>query len=314
MPVAERRFTARKRPRIRRVVITVAAAALAAGALAVRPPVAGAATPCQVTNPAAGASYSSLQDAVNAAPGGAQLLVFGTCTGTTTISTNLTITGRADPLLHRGATLNGGGQGSVLTIEPGATVTLNDLTITCGNAPRTDGINGFGGGIYNYGGTVTLNNSVVSGNTAVSGGGIANDGGIMTLTDSVVRGNTAANGGGIFNFPERTGPFPTVTLNGTTSVSGNTSSSSAAAAAGGGGGIWNGGTVTLNDTVTVSRNTAGAEGGGIWNAGTVTFTFRATVSGNTAQSFGGGIRNYGGTLNSAYAGINVFGNHPDDIA
>lgn len=118
---------------MRRAVITLTAAALAVGALVVRPPIAGAATPCVVTNPATSATYSSLQDGVNAAVGGAQLPVFGTCT--TTISTSLTITGRADILLHRGATLNGGGQGSVLTIEGGATVTLNTLTITGGNPP-----------------------------------------------------------------------------------------------------------------------------------------------------------------------------------
>jgi predicted outer membrane repeat protein len=69
--------------------------------------------------------------------------------------------------------------------------------------------------------------------------------------------------------------------------------------------------MTLNDTVAISRNTA-QYGGGIYNGGTVTFIFRATVSDNTARGFGGGIRNLG-TLNSAYAGINVFGNTPDDV-
>lgn len=71
------------------------------------------------------------------------------------------------------------------------------------------------------------------------------------------------------------------------------------------------GGLTLTGTVSVSRNSS-AYGGGIWNDATVNFVFRATVSDNTAQVAGGGIRNYG-TLNNAYAGINVFGNTPDDI-
>jgi hypothetical protein len=299
MSFAERRFTARKRPAVHRVVITVSAAVLATSALVVRPPIAGAGTPCAVTNSATTATYSSLQDAVNAAAGGAQLLVTGTCTGTTTISADLTITGRLD-VFHHGATLNGGGQGSVLTIEPGTTVTLNTLTITGGNATLVTA--DLGGGIRNIGGTVTISDSTIRGNTAGDGGGIVNDAGTMTLTDCIVSGNT---GDGIYNRAEKIGPSPVLTLNGTTSVSDNTNAGID------GGGILNEGTVTLNGTVTVNRNSA-AYGGGIWNDATVNFTFRATVSDNTAQIAGGGIRNYG-TLNNAYAGINVFGNTPDDI-
>ena len=137
---------------------------------------------------------------------------------------------------------------------------------------------------------------------AGDGGGIVNDAGTMTLSDAIVSGNP---GGGIYNRAEKIGPSPTLTLNGTTSVSDNTN------AGVDGGGIINEGPLTLNDTVTVSRNTA-AFGGGIWNSATVTFTFRATVSDNTATVAGGGIRNYG-TVNHAYAGINVLNNTPDDI-
>jgi hypothetical protein len=302
MSLAERRFTARMRPHRHRVVITLTAAVLAAGALVANPAIAGAAgVPCTVTNPATTATYSSLQDAVNAAAGGAQLLVYGTCTGTTTIGTNLTITGQGNAL-DRDPTLNGGGQGSVLTIESGTTVTLNTLTITGGNATLVTA--DLGGGIRNIGGTVTINNSTVSRNTAGNGGGILNDAGTMTLTDSIVSGNT---GDGIYNRAEKIGPSPTLTLNGTTSVSDNTNPGVD------GGGILNEGTLTLTGTVIVSRNSS-AYGGGIWNGydATVNFVFRATVSDNTATVAGGGIRNYG-TLNSAYAGINVFGNTPDDI-
>ena len=46
------------------------------------------------------------------------------------------------------------------------------------------------GGIVNDGGTVTLNNSPVSGNTASSEGGGINNAGTVTLNKSPVSGNT----------------------------------------------------------------------------------------------------------------------------
>ena len=88
---------------------------------------------------------------------------------------------------------------------------------------------GLGGGIAvedegTIGGTVTLNDSTVTGNTAFGlGGGIFIAGGsppfpapVVTLNDSTVTGNTAgALGGGILN-------DGTLIQNGTSSVTGNT--------------------------------------------------------------------------------------------
>jgi putative cofactor-binding repeat protein len=94
-------------------------------------------------------SYTSLQDAVTAAAPGDALFVKGTCTGATTIGENLTITGQSNGG-NGTATLNGGGSRThgVLQINS-ATVTLNTLIITGGR----------GGGIYNFDGTATLNDS-----------------------------------------------------------------------------------------------------------------------------------------------------------
>jgi hypothetical protein len=58
-----------------------------------------------------------------------------------------------------------------------------------------------GGGIFNdAGGTLTVSNSTISGNTSQnnSGGGIANFGN-LNVSYSTLTGNTAFNGGGIFN-------------------------------------------------------------------------------------------------------------------
>jgi Domain of unknown function (DUF4347) len=155
-------------------------------------------------------------------------------------------------------------------------VTISGLLITEGLA---NGGLPNGGGILNTG-TLTLNNSTVSGNTAVNGGGIYN-GGTLALNSSTVSGNTAFNGGGgISN-------FGTLSLNNSI-VSGNT--------AGGGGGIANSGTMTLSKS-TVSGNTANIfGGGGIANGGTMTLS-NSTVSGNTVTTGdGGGILHIFGTM------------------
>ncbi|WP_238707314.1 beta strand repeat-containing protein [Microcystis aeruginosa] len=153
-------------------------------------------------------------------------------------------------------------------------VTLNNLYIS----------NKAGGGIYNdYGGTLTLTNSTISGNT---GGGIGNYFGTLTLTNSTISGNT---GGGIGN------SWGTLTITNST-ISGNT-----------GGGIGNSwGTLTITNS-TISGNTATYSGGGISSYyGTLTLT-DSTISGNTAN-VGGGISNssFGIITNSTISGNTAY--------
>lgn len=184
--------------------------------------------------------------------------------------------------------INGGGIDRVLHNFSGGHTEINGVTISNGSTTI------WGGGIYNAGGTLTLNNSSVSDNTAGgsgAGGGILNNSGTLTLNNSRVSGNTADYGGGIHNV----WASATLTLNNST-VSGNT-------AGGKGGGISNYyGTLTLTDS-TVNGNTTDGDteknrgGGGIFSLlGTVALT-DSTVSGNTVATVGGGgIHNYGGTL------------------
>ncbi len=178
----------------------------------------------------------------------------------------------------------------VLTVGSRGKLTLNETTITGGNAAS-----GSGGGIDNSG-TVTLTNCTVGGNTATGmGGGIFNNG-TVTLTNSTVSGNKTSSyysfGGGIYN-------MGTVMLTNST-VSGNTAYTYTYSC---GGGIFNIGTVTLTNS-TVSGNTAYntysySIGGGIDNRGAITL-INSTISGNTAYnayiyaySGGGGIYNTG---------------------
>ena len=263
---------------IPRAAALAGAGTLLAGlAVALTAPPASAST--EVTCP-----HDNLQAAINAAAPGATIEVSGTCTGTFTITKDLTIQGQP------ATTLDGGGTGIVVTVDQGATAVLHSLTIQHG-----DGF--IGGGIFN-GGAVTLEDSTVSGNTASGdGGGIYNNVGTVTLEDSTVSGNTASEeGGGINN------NGGTVTLEDST-VSGNTAFL--------GGGIANGGAVTLKDS-TVSGNTANDEGGGINNnSGTVTLE-DSTVSGNTAHfGVGGGISNNLGAT-ATLTDSTVSGNKPDN--
>jgi hypothetical protein len=185
------------------------------------------------------------------------------------IAENLTI----DATGHNVA-VDGAGTRRVFEIDSGM-VTLNGLTIQHGLASN-------GGGIAN-GGTLTVMNSSLAGNTANNGdgGGISNTS-TLTVMNSTFSGNTTPSiggGGGIGN----SGGTAIVTNCTFTNNSG-----------GRGGGIGNDfGTVTVTNS-TLSGNSASNQGGGIFNDVTLTVT-NSTISGNRAI-FGGGIRTDGGTV------------------
>ncbi len=202
------------------------------------------------------------------------------------ISKNLTIRG---PTAHT-LSISSGKSGHIVQVLPGFSVTISDLTfrdsktttsfidnggtltLTNSTVSGNSSTQGDGGGIYNVAGTLTLTNSTVSGNSATQGGGIVNQG-MLTLTNSTVSGNSATQGGGIGN-------QGMLTLTNST-VSGNFAKD--------GGGIFN----TLGSTLTLSNSTASGNsatqgnGGGIDNFGTLTLA-NSTASGNSATQ-GGGI-------------------------
>jgi uncharacterized repeat protein (TIGR01451 family) len=219
---------------------------------------------------------SALAVALMSATDGDTLAIQGTCKGAFEIAHSLTLAGNG------GATLDGQGAGTVLTIDAGTTVAVNNLAITGGHTDTAN--NSVAGGIQNSG-TLTLTNSTVYGNTATvpqfrnGVGGISNQGGSLALVDSTVRVNSAS----------ATAPFDTAV-----------------------GGIMNlccGSSVTLTNS-TVSGNSGSSPSdafGGILNSapGSVLTLTNSTVSGNSASAPGGptafsaavgGISNSGGTL------------------
>jgi hypothetical protein len=186
-----------------------------------------------------------------------------------------------------GLTLTGGdaadGGGA---IQHGATLTIENSVIT--------GNHGGAGGIYSYG-ALTVRNSTISGNHGVVGGGIAGGffaGGTggMVIIDSVISGNTATYfGGGIKYDPASFTEGAGLTISRTT-ISNNH------AALDGGGLIANTKNITI-DNCTISGNTAGRDAGAIlFNAlsSKISKITYSTIFDNHAGRDGGGLYAVGG--------------------
>jgi hypothetical protein len=137
--------------------------------------------------------------------GGTLVLCAGTWTLTSTVEVlkDLTLRGAGDDqtILDGGKPTNGSGGVRVLLIDLDASVTVQDLTITKGNATGSFPSN-IGGGIFNEG-MLTLIGSHVTENFATggNGGGIYNEGTLIIKAGSRVRENWAEySGGGIDNY------------------------------------------------------------------------------------------------------------------
>ena len=136
-------------------------------------------------------------------------------------------------VLTNGVSNSSGSPGGAIRVNSGAALTLVDSSVT--SSQSNDG-----GGIAN-GGTLTVERSTVSGNTASSKGGGIYSTGPLTVRNSTISGNNAKFGGGL-----RTGAASTITA---VTITGNNGSND-------GGGIERGGgTTTLRMTV-VAGNTS----------------------------------------------------------
>lgn len=164
----------------------------------------------------------------------------------------------------------------LLAVDRDGDLTLQDTTVTGGRLTDASG-----GGIYTYGGVLTLTGCVVSGSSARYGGGIDTLGGRVTLTGSSVTGNVASEGGGgLFS------DTASLALEDST-ISGNTAKDGGGV---GGYGFRNAVNVTR---CTVSGNHAAGEdsgyGGGIAVYKSALAVVDSTVAGNDARGGGGGI-------------------------
>jgi len=214
---------------------------------------------CSLREAVNAANAAETNDTINfAIPAGNAGCTSGICTITLTLGevvvNSVTTAGTLTITNSTGASnllISGNNTSRVFFVNTSANLTINGITITKGNGTGTtiSGFDGFGGGIFNSNGTLTLTGSMVSGNTASgNGGGILHINGTTTLTNSTVSGNTATFGGGggresIINLTS-----VTVTRNSSTDATCTTCA----------GGIGNLGTANLKNTI-VAGNTAANE-------------------------------------------------------
>ena len=149
---------------------------------------------------------------------------------------------------------------------------------------------GFGGGINNYLGRLTVGNSVLIGNSAndtLGGGGIVNQLGLVTVNNTTISENHADNGsGGGIEISHGT----TLVTNST--ISRNSGGSGAGINNFGESALGFGATLWLTNT-TVSGNRASADGGGLWNNWSASLN-NVTLAGNVADSLHTGAGQGGG--------------------
>lgn len=198
-------------------------------------------------------------------------------TGDLDVTGDLTIQGN-------GATIDADGIDRVFDVLGGAELTLDDVVVTGGDTPESDGREGFGGGVR-----------VESGS--------------LVMTDGAVNGNTAAKaGGGIEVASSQTATLTDVDM------SGNAATGNGAATAANGGAVHSTGDVDVTGG-TVRENIANEEGGGFWQgAGTMTvdgtdFYANEAKGGFTAgdPQGGGALFVIDGTLDVANAEIGTTG-------
>jgi hypothetical protein len=272
------------------------------------------------------AGAGSLRQAINEAnadPGpGADTITINT-TGTVTLQSALPAITHDVAITGPGPsrfTLNGANSFQVLRVQSGI-VSISGLTMTHGRCANLSC--GFaGGGLYNFGGDVTLSGVAITSNTARSVGGGSYNTGTLTIQNSTVSSNTASNSGGTNPSASGGGIYNSATLDVVRStVAGNTVSVSHGTDQGnaGGGGIFNSDSGELDiDRSSVTSNHAtvnanggdftNAFGGGIVNRHNVAIT-RSTVSGNTATGMNAAI-----TSSATTAGIaNVNPASPDEV-
>ncbi|MBV9126184.1 MAG: HYR domain-containing protein, partial [Planctomycetes bacterium] len=161
----------------------------------------------------------------------------------------------------------------------GVSFTLNDLTVAHGGPNSTSR----GGGLFDNGGSLIINNSTFADNTAISGAGLLATGGTVSISNSTFLANNSTvlgGGGGILNQGATMSITNSTFANNTTSVHCDGV---------GGGGILNSGNLTISNSTFVN-NSGGCGpqgvGGGLFNSGGSVIISDSTFANNTASGFG----------------------------
>ena len=242
----------------------------------------------------------------------------------TEVGVQLTVSGSA---LRANLASYGGG-----ILSKGNTLVDNCTLATNATVPQDPAA---GGGIYAVTGTLTVNNSFLTGNSAHDGGGIKTEAGVqLTVKGSTLTANTAAYGGGIYSRGDTVvdncilATNSTIMVNpasgggicvdmGTLTVRNSTLTGNIAYAYGGGIAAINGFVGTLNLASDILTGNSATYGGGISSEGTAVMD-HCTFATNTSNWRGGGIFVPSGTVTvnqctlTANSAVNVGGGISND--
>lgn len=219
--------------------------------------------------------YSSLAEAIAAANPEEEVILLTNANESVLIDKNLTLNLNNNTLTAAA--------GSAIKVVNGANASINAGTVT----GATDS------GIYVADGNVTLTNLTITGNTTTEstrdGGGVNIDAGSLAINSSIITNNSAADGGGGIAVQ----PGASLTMSNST-ITYNIGNEAGGIYLTGTSGTISGSNISNNST----RNDTGfAVGGGIY-VGTNTYAYIGGTSFNTnyAQDQGGAICNYGGIV------------------
>ena len=181
-----------------------------------------------------------------------------------------------------------GDKGSLFNIQD------NKLDLSISNVKITDasGTDGSVVNLNNADSTVTITNTVITGNTATGNGGALNigeNGGTVEISNSTLSNNTAGQNGGALNISSK----------GQANVSGTTFENNGAT--GNGGAIYNEGQLSLTNVTVKAAN--GANKNDIYNSGTAitsgTNTFNSDITSTDTFTFGGNSNTIAGAINNS---------------
>lgn len=249
-------------------------------------PVAALTVGLLLTGPAAAATFTVL-NLSDSGPGSLRQAVLdaNAAAGADTVAFQAglagTITLTSDEILITDSVDIAGPGASVLTIHGNDTSrifrvqnSLADVQVTVSGLTLTHGFDRFGGAVAVFGESLTLRNVVVSDNEALfSGGNVYVQAGSLTVQESTISGGVTDDGGGI-------AVDEGLLVIDRSTLSGNQADN--------GGAIHTANTLTQIVSSTISGNSASSNGGAVFGEALSTFEVRhTTVSGNSAGSAGG---------------------------
>ncbi len=188
-------------------------------------------------------------------------------------------------------TISGNNASRILVSGANVVVNIHNLRFTAGNG--VGAVNsGRGGAVYNVGGTMSITNSILTGNSAANGGAMNNAASTapavnanLTIVNCIISNNSSTSSGAALqnfststvhmrnttvnnNMSSGTGIASAFQANGMVTITNSTFSGNSAPAGTGGGVYYNGTTGLVLTNSTLVNNTSSVGGGGLHRTGT----------------------------------------------